>query len=213
MPEEDAHLEAHRARLKRMVSPDYVHMHEAEEWTRGDATAAHYQEYLEESKHNPLAQHGEGPMHKIIKPEEMPWEDSPHGKLKHIVNEKMCEAMDIPARNTDLYIQEISPGGKSGKHRHMSEELIFVLQGEGYDLHWDPTAVMRDTVEWKWPEEPQKFEWEEEDVIFIPTNTAHQHVNASDDEAVRLLCCNARIYTHLGLGLRDLEQFENAPEA
>ena len=35
----------------------------------------------------------------------------------------------------------------------MSEELVFVLDGEGYDHHWDPTAVMRNKVIWEWPKE------------------------------------------------------------
>ena len=208
------HIPRHRKRTKEMVPDDYVHLDEREEWNQGTLTASHYQEFLEDSKQNPLSQHGPtGSLHKIIKPEEMPWEDSPHGKLKWILNEKMEKDLGpTGAVNTDLYMQIIPPGGKSGKHRHMSEELVFVLDGDGYDLHWDPTAVMRDKVIWKWPKEPQKFLWETNDVIFIPTNTAHQHFNASEDRPVRLLCCNARIYNHLGLGFNDLEQFENAPE-
>lgn len=185
---------------------------ESDEWDKGDKEADYYEDYLESSKDNPLAQHGDGPLHKIIKPEEMPWEDSSHGRLKHVLNEHMCEDMDIPARATDIYIQEIPPGSKSGKHRHMSEELVFILEGEGYDLHWDPTSVIRDTVEWEWPDEPQRFDWEEEDVVFIPNNTAHQHHNASDEDPVRLLIIQCRAYTHFGYGFEDMEQFEVAPE-
>lgn len=191
---------------------EHGHPVEAEEWRRGDRQADMYQEALDESKRNPLSAHGKGPLNKVVEPEEMPWEDSPQGKIKHVINAKLAEGMDIPVKGTDIYIQEIPPGSKSGKHRHMSEELVFVLEGEGYDLHWDPTAVIRDDYEWEWPDEPQRFEWETEDVVYIPTNTAHQHVNASEDEPARILCCQARAYSQLGFGMQDLEQFETAPE-
>lgn len=193
-------------------SDDYEHQLESEEWNRGTREANMYQEALDESKRNPLSQHGDGPMNKVVQPEEMPWEDSPQGQIKHVINEKMSEGMDVPARGTDIYIQEIPPGSWSGKHRHMSEELVFVIEGDGYDLHWDPTAVVEDEMTWEYPDEPQRFEWETEDMIFIPTNTVHQHYNASEDEPARILCCQARVYNQLGFGMKDLEQFETAPE-
>ena len=193
-------------------SKGHEHMLESEEWNKGTRHANMYQEALDESKRNPLSQHGDGPMNKVVRPEEMPWEDSPQGRIKHVINEKMSEGMDIPARGTDIYIQEIPPGSRSGKHRHMSEELVFVIEGDGYDLHWDPTAIIEDEMTWEYPDEPQRFEWETEDVVFIPTNTVHQHFNASEDEPARILCCQARVYNQLGFGMKDLEQFETAPE-
>jgi len=193
-------------------SEDYEHKHESEEWDRGTRKADTYQKALDESKRNPLAAHGDGPLNKVVEPEEMPWEDSPQGRIKHVINEEMAEGLDVPARGTDIYIQEIPPGSKSGKHRHMSEELVFVIEGEGYDLHWDPTAHIEDEYEWEFPDEPQRFDWETEDVIYVPTNTAHQHYNASEDEPARILCCQARVYNQLGFGMKDLEQFETAPE-
>lgn len=193
-------------------SEEHDHLLESEEWNRGDKEASVYQEALDESKRNPLSQHGDGPMNKVLEPEDMPWEESPHGRLKHVINKKMSDGLDVPVRGTDIYIQEIPPGSKSGKHRHMNEELVFVIEGDGYDHHWDPTAVIREDYEWEYPDEPQRFDWETEDVIFIPTNTVHQHHNTSEDESVRLLCCRARVYDQLGMGFNDLEQFETAPE-
>lgn len=188
------------------------HKLESEEWTRGDRESDFYQGKLEESKRNPLAAHGDGPLNKVVDPEEMPWEESPQGRIKHVINEEMSEGMDIPVKGTNIYVQEIPPGSRSGKHRHMSEELVFVLEGEGYDHHWDPTAIIREEYSWEYPDEPQRFDWRPEDVVYVPTNTAHQHFNASDDEPARLLCCQARVYNQLGYGFNDLEQFETAPE-
>ena len=34
-------------------------------------------------------------------------------------------------------MQFLPGGGRSGKHRHMWEEVVFVAEGRGYDLHWD----------------------------------------------------------------------------
>lgn len=187
------------------------HNLESESWDRGNREANTYQQALDRSKRNPLSQHGDGPLNKVIEPEEMPWEDSPQGRIKHVINEEMSEGLDVPARGTDIYIQEIPPGSRSGKHRHMSEELVYIIEGEGYDYHWDPTAVIKDEYEWEYPEEPQKFEWEPDDVVYIPTNTVHQHFNNSE-KTVRLLCCQARVYSQLGFGFEDLEQFETAPE-
>lgn len=197
---EGAEREAHEHRL------------ESEEWTRGDRETDFYQQKLDESKRNPLAAHGDGPLNKVVDPEEMPWEDAPQGRIKHVINEEMSDGMEIPVKGTNIYIQEIPPGSRSGKHRHMSEELVFVLEGHGYDHHWDPTAVIREEYSWEYPDEPQRFDWQPEDVIYIPTNTAHQHINKSDDEPARILCCQARVYNQLGFGFNDLQQFETAPE-
>jgi mannose-6-phosphate isomerase-like protein (cupin superfamily) len=70
---------------------------------------------------------------KILKPEDMPWENSRQGLIKHLFNEKM----DVQVESMDAYMQFIPPGSRSGKHRHMSEEYMFILEGKGYDLHWD----------------------------------------------------------------------------
>lgn len=192
---------------------EYKHKSESEAWDRGDKEDNYYEESLEESKLNPLSQHGDGPKKKTIKPEDMPRELAPQGLLKHVINEKISENQNVPVRGTNIYIQEIPPGSKSGKHRHMSEELIFVLEGEGCDHHWDPTAeIATETYEWEFPEDPITVDWQQEDVIYVPTNTAHQHFNTSEDEPARLLCCQARMYNHLGYGQQDMEQFEAAPE-
>src|SRR3972149_2633922 len=100
---------------------------ERETWKKGTRKANYYQEFLEESKKNPLKQTGRGPMKKVIIPEEMPWEDSPQGRIKHMINQKMSEEMNFPAKSIDLYLQEIPPGGCSGKHRHMSEECVYII--------------------------------------------------------------------------------------
>ena len=143
---------------------------------------------------------------KIIKPESMPWENSTQGILKHLTNEKM----DIQLESIDAYMQFIPPGSRSGKHRHMSEEYIFILEGRGYDLHWDVDFELGDKYCWKVDEEPSRWEWEQGDSIYIPPNTVHQHFNADPDTSVRFISATSRMVRYIGFD--DLEQIENAPE-
>ena len=54
------------------------------------------------------------------------------------------------------------------------------------------------------------FEWEAGDIIYVPPNTIHQHVNADPERPARLISSTNRIFKQCGLN--DLEQIENAPE-
>ena len=43
----------------------------------------------------------------------------------------------------------------------MWEELAFVVEGAGYDLHWDMMFDCKDEFLWEWAAEPKKFEWKQ----------------------------------------------------
>lgn len=186
---------------------------EAERWSRGDREADYYETFVERSLSNPLSQHGDGPLNKVLKPEDMPWELSRQGLIKHMLNEDLAEEMDYPGKGVDMYMQVVPPGSRSGKHRHMGEEIVIVLEGEGHDLHWDTDIELasEDEVEFVVDDEAKRFSYRAGDAIYIPTNTVHQHVNDGDD-VLRFISSQARAYTNLGFGYEDLEQFENAPE-
>ena len=143
---------------------------------------------------------------KIIHPEDMPWELSPQGLLKHLLNEGMNTRMET----VDAYMLIIPPGSCSGRHRQLAEECLYVLEGRGYDLHQDCDVEITDTYHWKPQEELKRYEWEAGDVIYIPPNTIQQHFNADPERPVRLISVVNRIYK--ACGLNDLEQLENAPE-
>lgn len=141
----------------------------------------------------------------VIRAEEMPWEDSPQGKIKHVVNEEM----NTRECALDMYQQFLEPGGCSGKHRHIAEEVFFVLEGKGYDLHWDVKFDCADEYIWDWEAEPKKFEWEEGDFVYIPPYTAHQHFNADPAKPARFITATNRMLKALGLDW--IEQVEPAP--
>jgi quercetin dioxygenase-like cupin family protein len=141
----------------------------------------------------------------IIHSEEMPWEDSPQGRIKHLVNEDM----DTAECCMDMYMQFIEPGGRSGKHRHMAEEVFFVLEGKGHDLHWDALFKLEEKFIWYWEPEPKKFEWEEGDFVYIPPYAIHQHFNTDPANPARFITGTSRLVKALGMDW--WEQVENAP--
>ena len=112
-------------------------------------------------------------------PEDQPFEQSPDGLIKHLVHEKM----NTREYCVDAYMQFIAPGGRTGKHRHMWEEVIFVAEGSGYDLHWDVKFDCLDKYEWDWEAEPKKSEWTRGDFIYIPPFSIHQHFNTGDERS------------------------------
>jgi len=176
---------------------------ESRAWKRGRNNQKLYQAKLEDAQNAPARN---SKRKKIIHPEDMPWELSPQGLLKHLLNEGMNTRMET----VDAYMLIIAPGSRSGKHRQLAEECLYVLEGRGYDLHQDCDVEITDTYHWRPQDEVKRYEWEAGDVIYIPPNTIQQHFNADAERPVRLISVVNRIYK--ACGLNDLEQLENAPE-
>jgi quercetin dioxygenase-like cupin family protein len=176
---------------------------ESKVWKRGTVSGKMYQGMLDDVLNQPIRN---AKRKKVVRPEEMPWEMARQGLLKHLLNEQMNTRMET----VDAYMQIVPPGSRSGKHRHLAEECLYVLEGRGYDLHQDCDVEITDTYHWKAQDEVKRYEWEAGDVIYIPPSTIHQHFNADAERPVRLISAINRIYRHCGLN--DLEQLENAPE-
>jgi quercetin dioxygenase-like cupin family protein len=176
---------------------------EAAAWVVGTENAPLYANLLQDASEAPARNAGR---RKILKPSDMPWEMSRQGLLKHLINEDLNTRMET----VDAYMQIIPAGSRSGKHRHLAEECLYVLEGRGYDLHQDCDVEITDTYHWKPQDEVKRFEWEAGDVIYVPPNTIHQHFNADPHRPARLISAINRIYKQCGLN--DLEQIEDAPE-
>ncbi|MBI4330769.1 MAG: cupin domain-containing protein [Chloroflexi bacterium] len=124
----------------------------------------------------------------VVKAAEVPWEDTQMGRIKFLV---------VPKRNSglltyDAFVQELPPGGASGKHRHAPEEAHKILEGKGYDVH--------DGV---------KHEWEAEDMVCIPPYATHQHFNSDPHHPAKFVAFQSRWYTFMGHG--GIEHLEDAP--
>ncbi|MDB5764167.1 MAG: Cupin domain protein, partial [Herminiimonas sp.] len=137
---------------------------ESKVWMNGTAHQELYQDLLDDASAAPARN---GKRKKVVHPNEMPWEMSRQGLLKHLLHEQMNTRMET----VNAYMQIIPPGSRSGKHRHLAEECVYVLEGRGYDLHQDCDVEITDTYHWKAQDEVKRYEWEAGDVIYIPPNT------------------------------------------
>jgi len=176
---------------------------ETSSWLQGKGNERLYQRLLDDAQDAPSRN---SRRKKVVRPSEMPWEMSRQGLLKHLINEGMNTRMET----VDAYMQILPPGSRSGKHRHLAEECVYVLEGRGYDIHQDCDVEITDVFEWKPVEETKRFEWEAGDVIYIPPNTIHQHFNADPEKPARFISSQNRIFKQIGLNT--LDQLEDAPE-
>ena len=176
---------------------------ESNAWMQGTAQKNLYQDLLDDAAGAPARN---AKRKKVVTPQDMPWEMSRQGLLKHLLNEGMNTRMET----VDAFMLIVPPGSRSGKRRQLAEECLYVLEGRGYDLHQDCDVEITDTYHWTPQTEIKRFEFEAGDVIYIPPNTIHQHFNASADKPLRLISAVNRIFR--AVGLNDLEQIEDAPE-
>jgi mannose-6-phosphate isomerase-like protein (cupin superfamily) len=110
----------------------------------------------------------------------------------------------------DVHLQEIPAASRSGKQWQMADEIFYVLEGRGYDLHWDIEMEITDKYYARIAKEPSRWEWQAGDMVYIPQNCLHQHYNADAGKPARLISATNRLYKLLGYSR--VEQLENAPE-
>jgi len=97
-----------------------------------------------------------------------PWKSSGDG-LATFVN------LEGTGGFNDTYICEIPPGKSLKPHKHLFEESIYILKGQG------ATSV------WLDENKKQSFEWHEGSFFAMPMNAWHQHFNVSGSEPVRFV--------------------------
>jgi uncharacterized RmlC-like cupin family protein len=134
----------------------------------------------------------------VVKYNEMPMERSADGLIKHVINERM----DTKECCIDIYMQFIAAGKATGTSRHLTEEIAFVIEGTGHDLHYDVQFDCDVEFQWTWDTKPKTYEWGPGDFIYIPPYVAHKRVNTSGIEA-RVIVCNSRIMKSIGLDWYD----------
>src|SRR6266851_3216015 len=125
---------------------------ESKAWLKGRNHQKLYQAVLDDAAGAPARN---AKRRKIVHPDDMPWELSRQGLLKHLINEGMNTRMET----VDAYMLIIPPGSRSGKHRHLAEECLYVLEGRGYDLHQDCEVEITDTYHWEAQAEVKRYEW------------------------------------------------------
>ena len=131
---------------------------------------------------------------RVVKSQAMPMERTADGLIKHIVNEGMNTAECC----IDVYMQFIPANGATGTSRHLSEEVAFVIEGRGYDLHYDVSFKCEDEFIWEWDTTPRKFEWGPGDYIYIPPYCAHKRFNVEPENEARVVVINNRMLKPMG---------------
>ena len=96
--------------------------------------------------------------------------------------------VDLPSHALSMTIGRLNPGGRSGRHRHTYETILYVLEGRGYSMIED-----------------RRLEWEAGDALYIPVWAWHHHVNADPETPARYLACeNAPMLQNAGgLAIRE----------
>lgn len=143
---------------------------------------------------------------KVIKPGDTPWELTPHGRIRRLAD----ETVPLRVKAIDAYEQEIPAGSRSGRRWQMGDLLVYVLEGHGYDLHWDVETEITDQYYARIAKEPSRWDWHEGQMIWIPQNTVSQHFNADPSRTAKLLVATNRLFKHIGYSR--IEELENAPE-
>src|SRR5687767_4584935 len=129
----------------------------------------------------------------LVRAEDMPFERSADGLIKHLVHSRM----NTKECCVEAYMQFLAPGERSGKHRHMWEEVLFVVEGCGYDRHWALRSACLGAFDWDWAEEEKRFGWKHRDFICVPPFTIHQRY-AGDAGEARLIVISNRIVKAMG---------------
>jgi len=159
--------------------------------SRSDVTADFYAQALEASKAF-RKEYRERPS--LVKSDEMPMERTADGLIKHIVNAGMNTAECC----IDIYMQFIAANGATGTSRHLSEEVAFVIEGSGHDLHYDVSFKCEEEFIWEWETTPKRFDWGPGDYIYIPPYCAHKRFNDDAENEARVVVINSRILKAIG---------------
>lgn len=96
--------------------------------------------------------------------------------------------VDLPSHAISMTVGELAPGGRSNRHRHTYETILWVLEGRGYSMIED-----------------RRVEWQVGDALYIPVWAWHHHVNADPSAKARYLACeNAPMLQNMGrLAIRE----------
>lgn len=131
---------------------------------------------------------------KVVKVADTRWEDTRDGRVRVITSPAVA---DVRIASVDLYQQDIPPGGRSARHWHMADEVVFVESGSGTSVQWDVEAEIAERYYARVATEPTRWDFGARDVVYVPQNTVHEHVNTGGTP-LRLLVAQSRLFKLLG---------------
>jgi quercetin dioxygenase-like cupin family protein len=143
---------------------------------------------------------------KVVSPEDTIWETTQLGRVR-VLNSP--DRTDVRQFSVDVFELDIPAGSRSGKHWKMADEVLYVLEGEGYSLHWEVQAEIAEKYYAHIALEPTRHEVKKGDTLYVPQNTVVQHF-AADGTPLRMLSAQNRVFKHLGYD--KIHYFEDAPQ-
>jgi quercetin dioxygenase-like cupin family protein len=143
---------------------------------------------------------------KVVTPSDGVWETTPMGRLRVMNSPAMTDNRQFAV---DVFELTIPAASSSGKHWKMADEILYVLDGEGYSLHWEVQAEIAEKYYARIAKEPTRHEIKKGDTLYVPQNTIAQHF-AADGTPLHLLSVQNRVFKHLGYDA--VHYFEDAPE-
>jgi quercetin dioxygenase-like cupin family protein len=142
---------------------------------------------------------------KVVTPADTVWEDTQLGRIR-VINSP--ERTDVRQFSVDVLELDISAGQHSGKYWKMADEVLYVLDGDGYSLHWEVQAEIAEKYYAHIAKQPTRHEVKKGDTLYVPQNTVAQHF-AADGTPLRLLSAQNRVFKHLGYD--KIHYLEDAP--
>lgn len=131
---------------------------------------------------------------KVVHSDDSPWQDTPMGRVKVLSSP---EKTDLRNFSVDVFELEIPAGGRSGRRWHMADEILHVISGSGYSLHWEVGADIAEKYYARIANEPTRHDFKTGDTLYVPQNTVAQHFS-SDGQPLHMLSAQNRIFKMLG---------------
>ncbi len=131
---------------------------------------------------------------KVVRSDENSWEDTPLGRVKVLSSPRKSDLRNF---SVDVFELEIPAGSRSGRRWHMADEILYVISGSGYSLHWEVGADIAEKYYARIANEPTRHEIKAGDTLYIPQNTVAQHFS-SDGQPLHLLSAQNRLFKMLG---------------
>jgi gentisate 1,2-dioxygenase len=126
----------------------------------------------------------------VIKQKDCTWEETRNGRVLWFCHPQR----DTGILTYETYLQELPPGCQSGKHRHVGEEVAYIVEGKGYSII-----------------DGEKWEWAAGDVVAVPIHSVHQYFNSDPQHPAKLIVVKSNVYDFMGFA--GIEHFEDATYA
>ena len=128
-------------------------------------------------------------MPRVIKGNDIKWSAGPQLWGKNMMDPEKGRAQSL-----FIHFVDLAPQGKSQKHGHQNEALLYVLEGKGYEIHDGKT-----------------YEWNAGDLVLIHGGSVHQHFNADPEKPARGIIIKGKpLYMFLNLIYQEF--VEKAPK-